>query len=210
MWPSCQKLFHRAVELLAVVESRTEHDLRVILDLCRFQAIEVSRNLCSPPRIEHGSAQIGIHRMDGNEQRREVVSFDAQKILFAHIRQRNKVAVKERHAIIVILDGQAFPHARRNLVDEAEAATIAARAYAVKDGGSELHAKFLIIVFVKSKQFLLAIRMFDKKLNLLLGEGKAQVNDVAQLLSIDGEDLVTDGKFQLLRQTSWHHAYDFP
>ena len=139
-----------------------------------------------------------------------MVALDALKILFAHVRQRDEVAIEERHAVIVILDRQALPHARRHLIDEAEVAAVAARTYAVKNGRGELCAEFLVIVLVEGEHFPLAVFMFDKKLDLLFGEGKAQIDDVAQLLSVDGEDLVSCRKLQFFRQTPRRHAYDFP
>ena len=87
---------------------------------------------------------------------------------------------------------------------------IAARAYAIENGRGELCAKFLVIVLVEGKHFPLAVRMFNEKLDFFLGESKAQIDDVAQLLSIDGEDLVSHRKFQFFCQTPRRYAYDFP
>ena len=210
MRPPGHQFLHRAVKLPAIVESRAKHDLRMILDVRRLQAVEMVCNLSRPPRVEHGSAQIGIHRMDGNEERRQVIAFDPLEILFAHIRQRDEVAIEERHAIIVILDRQALSHTGRHLIDEAEVTAVAARAYAIENGGSELCAKFFIIVLVEGKQFLLTVCMFDEKLDLLFGESKAQIDDVAQFLPIDGKNLVSRCKLQFFRQASRRYAYDFP
>ena len=182
----------------------------MVLDIRRLQAIEMVCNLGRPPRVEHGGAQIGIHRMDGNEERRQVIAFDPLEILFAHIRQRDEVAIEERHAIIVILDRQALSHARRHLIDEAEVTAVAARAYTIEHGGGELCAKFFIIVLVEGKQFLLTVCMFDEKLDLLFGESKAQIDDVAQFLPVDGKDLISHRKFQFFCQTPRRYAYDFP
>ena len=132
--PPGHQFLHRAVKLPAIIESRAKHDLRMVLDIRRFQAIEMVCNLGRPPRVEHGGAQIGIHRMDGNEERRQVIAFDPLEILFAHIRQRDEVAIEERHAIIIILDRQALSHARRHLIDEAEVTAVAARAYTIEHG----------------------------------------------------------------------------
>ena len=139
-----------------------------------------------------------------------MIALDALEVLFAHIRQCDEIAVKERHAIVVILNRQALPHARRHLVDEAEIAAIAARADAVEDSGSKLHAELLVVVLVEGKDFLLAVRMLDEQLDLLLRESEAQIDDIAQFLSVDGENLVTCRKLKLLRQASRQHAYDFP
>ena len=52
--------------------------------------------------------------------------------------------------------------------------------------------------------------MFDEKLDLLFGESKAQIDDVAQFLPVDGKDLVSRRKLQFFRQASRRYAYDFP
>ena len=139
-----------------------------------------------------------------------MIAFDPLEILFAHIRQRDEVAIEERHAIIIILDRQALSHTGRHLIDEAEVTAVATRAYAIENGRGELCAEFLVIVLVEGKYFLLTVRMFHEKLDLLFGESKAPIDDVAQFLPVDGKDLVSRRKLQFFRQASRRYAYDFP
>ena len=110
---------------------------------------------------------------------------DTLKICGPHICQSNKISIKEGKAIIIILDGEAMSHIRRNHIDKAEITVICAGTDAVEDGSLKFHTKILIIVFVEFDELLLSISVLDKKLNLLVSHCKAEVNDIAQRHVID-------------------------
>jgi len=105
-------------------------------------------------------------------------------------------------AVVIILDGKAVAHIRRNHIDKAEIAVVGARTNPVKDGMLELHAKVLVIVLVECNEFLLAVRMFHKEFDLLIRHCKAEIDDVAQRHIVDPENLIPRHKLQFFGNTA--------
>ena len=66
----------------------------------------------------------------------------------------------------------------------------------------ELHAKVLVIVLVECNEFLLAVRMFHKKFDLLIRHCKAEIDDVAQRHIVDPENLIPRHKLQFFGNTA--------
>ena len=70
--------------------------------------------------MEHFTAELRVHRLHGNIDRRQMESDDPLNILILHICQGDVVSLKERKSGIVILKIERLAHSRRHLVDEAE------------------------------------------------------------------------------------------
>ena len=201
-------LADRARELLAVIEPRTEHDLRVIIRACRFEAVELICDFRRALAAQHFRAELGIHALHGNVERRQMELLDAAEISLGHVCQRHEVAIEERQAIIVVLDGEARTGIGRTHVDEAEIAVVRAAADTVEDSRRELSAEFLVIILVERDHLLLAVRVLDEHVDFLVGEREAQVDDVAQRHAVDFEDLVASDEAELVRQRALGDAQD--
>ena len=171
--------------------------------------------LCQLPQYIRGSliaqhfrAQHRICALHRNIERREMIALYARKIRRPHIRQRHKVAIEKGEAIVIILDGEAVAHIRRNHVDKAEITVIGAGANPVEDRTFKLHAEFLIVILVECNQLLLSIRMLHEELDLLVRHCKAEINDVAQRHIVNREDFIPRDKLQFLCNAPLQHAQD--
>ena len=133
---------------------------------------------------------------------------DAPEVVRPHVRHRDEVAVEEGQAVVVVLDGEALAHVRRDHVDEAEVAVIRTVADAIENGRLELDAELLIDLLLERDHLLLAVGVFDEHVDLLVGHGKAQVDDVAEALPVDLEDLVARHELQFFCQAAWIDAQD--
>ena len=208
MRPPRDDLADRAFELRAVVETGTEHDLRVVIGAGRLEIVELLRNLRRAGVAQHLRAQFRIHALHRDEERRQVELLDAPEVVRPHVRHRDEVAVEEGQAVVVVLDGEALAHVRRNHVDEAEVAVIRTVADAVEDGRLKLDAEFLVDLLLERDHLLLAVGVLDEHVDLLVGHGKAQVDDVAESLPVDLKDLVARHELQFFCQAARIDAQD--
>ena len=137
-------LAYRALELRAVIEASAEHDLRMVVGPRLLEMIELLRDLRRTGAAQHLRAQFGVHALHRDKERREMELLDAPEVIRPHVRHRDEVAVEERQAVVVILDGEALAHVRCDHIDEAEVAVIRAIADAVKDGRLELDTELFV------------------------------------------------------------------
>ena len=209
MRPPRHDLANRAFQLLSIVEARTEHDLCMVVGPCRLQAVELLRDLLRTFAAQHLRPQFRVHALHRNVERREMVLRNTLEVGGPHIRHRDKVAIEETQAVVIVLDGQAAAHIGRNHIDETEAAMVRTVANAIEDGTLELDVEFLVHLLVEGDDLLLAIRMFHEQFNLLVGHGKAQIDDIAQVLPVDRENLIPRYEAELRAQSIRMHAQDF-
>ena len=116
----------------------------------------------------------------------------------SQIRQRNEIAVEERQPVIIVFDRQRLSHIGRNHVDKTEHAMIFALTNAVETRAIKFNAQFLINVFVERYQFPATVGVLDKKLNLLIGKRKTQIDDVNRIVVVDREDRISRAELELV------------
>ena len=104
---------------------------------CRSRPAAASRSstprepaAARPMRRTAGGVVPGVQR---DVERREPELLDALDVGLTQVRERHEVAVQEGQPVVVVLDGQGRAQAGRHLVDEAEAAGVAAGARVVAE-----------------------------------------------------------------------------
>jgi hypothetical protein len=109
--------------------------------------------------------------------------------------QRGEVPVQEREPIVVILHVQTPSHALGQLVDEAEGAVVVAGPYAVEHRGGHLDPEGLARLFVDADEARQRCAgAFDHDAEVV-GVGQLlEIDDVARLLPVEGEQLIAHGQ----------------
>ena len=208
MRAACDNLADSPLKLFAVIEAGTEYDLRMVIRTCSLKIVELFSNSGRTGAAQHLGTQLRVHALHRDKQRRQMKLLDALEIVRPHICHRDKVAVKERQTIVIILDGKTLAHMRGNHIDKAEIAVIGAVADAIEDRGLEFNTEFLVNVLFEGYHLLLAVFVLDEHIDFFVGHGKAQVDDVAQFLPIDFKNLIARHKFQFLCEAARIYAQD--
>jgi hypothetical protein len=129
----------------SVVLAGAHHHLPVDLDAALEQGLEppqAGRPAAVPQQL---GADVGIGGVDGHEQRAEPLGQHPLEVHLGEPGERGEVAVEEREAVVVVLQGQAAPHPLGKLVDEAELAMIVAGADPVEHGRADFCAQRLAL-----------------------------------------------------------------
>ena len=146
----CHALHHRgqlqqvsegAAQLIAVVDAPAEHQLAVDGDAALHQTGQVLEHLARPLVGQHPDPELGVRRMDGDVDGRDVHLDDAVDLVVLHIGHGDIVAEQEGQPLVVVLEVEALPHPRRELVDEAEHTVVGAGVLLVAQIGGKVTAK---------------------------------------------------------------------
>ena len=179
----------RVVEDGAVVEPGAHDDLAVHLDTGVEQQRQPPQARRAAPVPQQAGAHVRVGGVDAHVERAQLLGDDPLEIGLGESGQRREVPVEEREAVVVVLQREALPHALRQLVDEAERAVVVARAHAVEHRARELEAERRPGGLVDADRALETappdLELDDRFVGLHL-----VADDVAQVLAVDGEDLV--------------------
>ena len=131
-----------------------------------------------------------------------MILLDALEISIYHVGHGDEIAIQKRHAVVIILDVQAFPHIRSHLIHKAEQAVVGTVPDAVKHSRLKLNSQLLVIVLVKLIDLLLAVLMLHQHFDFLISKGKAHIDNIPEPGTIDFQELVTRNQLQLLCQAA--------
>ncbi|CDC73544.1 unknown [Candidatus Colimorpha enterica] len=139
---------------------------------------------------EHFAAQLRVCGMDGDIHRGHLHFDDARDIVFVHVGQGYVVAHQEGEAGVVVLEVKRLSHSRRELVDEAENALIAAGALFVHEKRIELKPDIVVSrLFYRYFQKLGAA--VDEQAHPRFGDIIPVIEDVVYVLSVDTDKVIS-------------------
>ena len=179
----------RVVEHRAVVHAGAHDDLAVHLDAVVEQRPQPAQARGAPPVAQHVGPHVGIGGVDADVQRRQPLGDDSLEVGLGEAGERREVPVEERQPVVVVLQVERSPQARRQLVDEAELAVVVAGADLVEQRRVDLDAERLarLLVHVERQRLVLAA---DPHRHLGLVDQQVVVDDVAGLLTVELDQLV--------------------
>ena len=149
-----------------------------------------------PLRVaQHVRPQLGVRRVDGDEQRPEPLGQDPLGVELGEAGQRGEVAVEEGQPVVVVLEVEAAPHALGQLVDEAERAVVVAGADPVEDGRGDLHAERLADDLVDPHHpWQGRAGAANEDAEVARVAEALEIDDVARLVPVNAEELVAHGQ----------------
>jgi hypothetical protein len=193
---------------MKIVKTMHQHYLGVNLDTEMSQAVKLLSYVWELWIPEDLAAQPQIGSMHGYVERAEPLFPYSFPILLAPIGKGYKVPPEKGVTVIVILDIEAAPHPRGQLIHEAKGATVLATAQAIEDHLLEIEAQILPIPSSEPTSENLASPP-DYKLQLLLGRVEAVIDDIPQPVAIDREEFIAWQEPRLLRWAPLpHRGYD--
>ena len=169
---------HGALEHVAVVHARAEHDLATNRDAVVEQRPQPPQAHPATGVLEHPVAHLVVGRVDADVQRREAFGDDTLEVGFGEAGQGREVAVQEREAVVVVLEVQAAAQPLRQLVDEAELTVVVAGADPIEHRARHLGPERLTGSFLHlDRQLQTAAQDVEGDLRVVGGE--APFDDVA-------------------------------
>ena len=146
--------------------------------------------------------------MYGHVNRRDVHFNNAIHIPLLQISQRDVVSVQERQTGIVIFEVQTLAHALRKLVDETEYALIFAGVLFVHQGRLEFQPD--IGIRALSDRYLKQLRIaVDLQHNRFFSQEKTVIQHIADLTSVDGDQIISRAQADALRCGGRFYSYNF-
>ena len=133
----------RVLEHVAVVDARAHDDLAVHLDAVVEQGPQPAEAGGPAAVAQHLGADVGIGGVDRHVERAQPLGDDALEVGLGEPGEGGEVPVEEAQPVVVVLEVEALPQARRQLVDEAELAVVVAGAHLVEQRRLHLHAERL-------------------------------------------------------------------
>ena len=179
----------RVVEDVVVVDAGADHHLAVHIDARVEQRREPAEAGRAPPVTEQPRADVGVGSVDADVERAQLLRHHPLEIGFGEAREGREVPVEEREAVVVVLQGEALPHARRELVDEAERAVVVTGAHAVEHRVLELEAEGSARGLLHHDEPLDPAAT-DLELDARLVRQDLVLDDVAHRLAVEAEELV--------------------
>ncbi len=175
---------------LAIVGAWAGDNLAMHIDTHTAEAPDLLAHIGHLLFAEHHSAPEGIRGVDADIHRGEALALDALPVVVAQVGKRNEVAVEKREPVVVIFKVERLAETLGHLGEEAERAFIVAGAQPVKKRLSKLQAEVGVGVFLDQEHAQLAGGGAHMELDLLLGDGEAVVDHIAQALLANGDEQV--------------------
>ena len=173
----------------AVVDARAHHHLAVHLDAVVEQRPQPAQARGAAAVAEHLGADVGIGGVDRHVERAEPLGDDPLEVGLGEPGEGGEVPVEEAQPVVVVLEVEALPQARRQLVDEAELAVVVAGAHLVEQRRLHLHPERLARPLVDLHGELEAPPP-EVEHRVGVVDEEPPLDDVAGHLPVDGVDLV--------------------
>jgi hypothetical protein len=174
-----------------VVDARAHDHLPVHLDLVVEERAEPAQARGAPPVAEDLRAHVGVGGVDGHVQRAQPLRDDPLQVGLGEARQRGEVPVEEAQPVVVVLEVEALPEPRRQLVDEAELAVVVAGSHLVEERRLHVQAERLARSLVHlDRQLQPSSADLQRRVGVV--DEEPPLDDVAGHLAVDGVHLVAD------------------
>ena len=197
----------RALEVRAVIPFGHEHDLGVHDDAGLGETLHARHELAADRGLtQEAVAEVGLHGVDGDVERREALLLDAPQLGILQIRQRDVVAVEEGEAEIVVLDVEALAHALGKLMDEAEDALVRARGDLA--GAWRLQLQSQVPARALDPRMARAAVTLDLEAQPRLPRVIVEVDGVAKRRAVDGDDAIARAQTRTRRRAPGAHGGD--
>ena len=172
------------VEHGAVVDARAHHHLAVHLDAVVEQGPQPAQAGGAAPVAQHLGPHPGVGGVDADVERAQALGQHPLEVGLGEAGEGREVAVQERQPVVVVLEVQAAPQARRQLVDEAELAVVVAGAHPVEQRRVHLDAERLARALVDLDERLEATPPhLDRQVGLV--DQRAPLEQVAGDVAVD-------------------------
>ena len=173
----------------AVVQSWAHDHLTVHLDAVVEQRSQPTQACGSPTVPKHLHSDLWVRGVDRDVQGAEALSDDPLEVGLREASEGGEVPIQEAQAVVVVLEIEALPEARRELVDEAELAVVVASAHLVEQSGLHVDPEGLPRSLVDLQRELQATAP-DIEHRVAIIHEKAPLDDVPRHLAVDRQDLV--------------------
>ena len=193
-----------------VVPVRAQDDLGVHGDARPGQALHARHQVALDARLpEQPVPQLGVGRVDRDEQGREPLLLDPVELALVEVGQRDVVPVQERQAEVVVLDVEALAHAARQLMDEAEHALVGAGGDLAGPRRLELDAEVGSAAVEGGLER--AAGALDGEAQARLAPVKVEVDHISEWGAVDGQDAVARAEAGARRgRPRAHGRHDHP
>ena len=171
-----------------VVDAGAHHDLAVHLDAVVEQRAEPAQARGAPAVPEHLGPHLGVGGVDRDVERAEPLGDHPLEVGLGEPGEGREVPVEEAQPVVVVLEVEALPQTRRQLVDEAELAVVVAGAHLVEQRRLHLHAEGLARPLVDLHGELEPPAEVEHRVGVV--DEEPPLDDVAGHLTVDGVDLV--------------------
>ncbi len=174
-----------------VVDPRAADDLPVHLDVVVEQRPQPAQRRRPPPVPQQVRPDRRVGGVDADVERADPLGDDPLQVGLGEAGQGGEVPVEEAQPVVVVLEVEALPQPRRQLVDEAELAVVVAGADLVEQRAVDLDAERLAGPLGHLDGDLQPTPPEVEHRVRLVGE-PAPLDDVAGGLAVDGQHLVVD------------------
>ena len=191
----------RVVEHRAVVDPRAHDDLAVHFHPGVEEQLEPAQARRAAAVAQQARPHVGIGRVDADVERAQLLGDHPLEVGLGEAGECREIPVEKREPEVVVLEVQAPAHALRQLMDEAERAVVVAGLHAIEHRMRELEPERRAFGLADDD---LLLQPAPPHLEVDLGPVGVQLvrDHVAELLAVDGEDLVSRGDAGLLRRGS--------
>ena len=183
-----------AIEMRAVVPTRTQHHLAMQLDAGGGQAVELPIESVVGVVPQHPRSNMAFGGVDRYIERRQPLIDNALQFGFGDIGQGEVVPEQERQAIVFVLDTQGPPRVAGILMDETENAIVVANQGLDR---FELGAHALPLV---PDKFQYAVPGTDGHRLSEIRQFELKIDDVQKRLTVDFDDFVAGAQADTARQ----------
>ena len=208
MWQICCHITNAPLQLLAVIDSFTEHDLPIHRDAAFIECLYLLQCIPRKPVVQHLTPQFRVRCMKGNINRLQMILYNPVNIMITHICQRDVISLQEGESGIIIFKIKCLSHSFRHLVDEAEHTFISAGTILVHQPLLKLDAQIFLIVLLNLQLPLFSVRLLDQKYKFFVIYKIMVIKNILYFLVIDTDQAVPRLHAKFPRNTSVLHGTD--
>ena len=159
--------------------------------------------------MQHLFAKLGIHRVEGDVDRLQMVQNNAVDVMIRHVGHRDVVALQKGQSCIIVMKVQGIPHSLRHLVDKAENTVVPAGPVFAHQASAEPNPQIFIRIFFDLKLPFVSIRLADHDKKLFIIAKIPIVENILNLFPIHRDENVSRLNTQLFRDASGINRFYF-
>ena len=196
------KGFQRVFQILSVVPPLAKDNLPIQADAGILQPHDLRHNIPREAVMQHLFAKLGIHRVEGDVDRLQMVQNNAVDVMIRHVGHRDIVALQKGQSCVIVMKVQGIPHSLRHLVDKAEDTMIPAGPVFAHQPSAEPNPQIFIRIFFDLKFPFLSVRLADHDKKLFVIAKIPIVENILDFFSIHRDEYVSGFNIQFFRDAS--------